>query len=318
MKTLTHSVAAAALIAFALGLAAPAQAQLARTFVSAASGNDGNSCDRATPCRTFQAAHDKRLPAGEITVLDPGGYGTVTITKAISIINDGVGEAGALISGGNAGVTIAAGASDAVSLRGLTIKGIGFGGGNGIVFLAGKSLTVENCVVRNLSGATVNEGILFFPVTASTLSVSNTLVADNAGDGIAIQPRGSGPARAVLTRVEAYNNAVRGLIVVDNTTATVTDSVFAGNHDGILAFSQVQAQAAVTVAGTTIANNQGNNEGVGIIAAGNAIVRLGQSTVTGNDIGWVVKSGGVLRSYGDNQIDGNGDGDTAPPTIAKR
>jgi hypothetical protein len=77
----------------ALGrLAAPAQAQLARTYVSAASGNDANDCNRLTPCRTFQAAHNATLANGEITVLDPGGYGAVTITKSISIVNDGVGR----------------------------------------------------------------------------------------------------------------------------------------------------------------------------------------------------------------------------------
>src|SRR5262245_23455847 len=129
----------------------PAEAQFARTFVSSL-GNDGNDCNRLTPCRTFQRAHDQTLALGEITVLDPGGYGAVTITKGISIINDGVGEAGALVSGGLNGITINAGPNGKVSLRGLTIKGIGFGGGNGIVFNSGNSLTIENCVVRNLSG----------------------------------------------------------------------------------------------------------------------------------------------------------------------
>src|SRR5262245_10199242 len=84
----------------------PAQAQLARTFVSAATGNDANACDRAAPCRTFAQAHASTLANGEITVLDPGGYGAVTITKTISIINDGVGEAGVLVSGGANGITI--------------------------------------------------------------------------------------------------------------------------------------------------------------------------------------------------------------------
>jgi len=101
-------------VLFALCLpAGPAQAQLARTFVSAANGNDNNDCGRPTPCRTFQSAHDKTLAGGEITVVDPGGYGAVMITKAISIINDGVGEAGMLVSGGLNGITISAGASRA-------------------------------------------------------------------------------------------------------------------------------------------------------------------------------------------------------------
>src|SRR5262249_1761824 len=125
----------AAMITMLLGFdLTAAQAQLARTFVAAANGNDGANCDRLTPCRTFQRAHDNTLANGEITVLDAGGYGTVAITKALSIINDGVGEAGVLVSGGFTGIAIAAGADEPVSLRGLTVKGIGFGGGNGIEF----------------------------------------------------------------------------------------------------------------------------------------------------------------------------------------
>src|SRR5262245_9235557 len=153
MKTLAIS----ATVGLALGsglCAAPAHAQLARTYVSAAAGND---CNRATPCKTFQRAHDTTLANGEITVLDPGGYGALIINRTISIINDGVGEAGVLVSGGATGITIAAGAADAVSLRGLTVKGIGFGGGDGIRFNSGKSLTVENCAIRNMTGS----GIIF-------------------------------------------------------------------------------------------------------------------------------------------------------------
>jgi hypothetical protein len=36
----------------------------------------------------------------------------------------------------------------------------------------------------------------------------------------------------------------------------------------------------------------------------------------GNVQSWVDE--GNLQSYGDNEIDGNGDGDSAPPTIAKK
>src|SRR5262245_33822857 len=150
MTMMTTALTTATLLALGM-LAAPAQAQLARTWVSSL-GNDANDCNRSTPCKTFQRAHDNTLALGEISVLDPGGYGAVTITKGISIINDGVGEAGALVSGGLNGITINAGPNGKVSLRGLTIKGIGFGGGNGIVFNSGNSLTIENCVVRNLSG----------------------------------------------------------------------------------------------------------------------------------------------------------------------
>jgi len=146
---------------------APAHTQQARSFVSGL-GSDTNApnCVRTAPCRTFQVAHDNTLANGEITVLDAGSYGGLIINRNISIINDGVGEAGALVSGGATGITIMAGANDAVTLRGLTIKGIGFGGGKGIVFNTGPSLTLENCVIRNMTGASpLGVGVTVQPST---------------------------------------------------------------------------------------------------------------------------------------------------------
>jgi hypothetical protein len=317
----------AALAAMLLGLTAAlmaptsaAHAQLARTFVSAASGNDANNCDRPTPCRTFQAAHDKTLSAGEITVLDPGGYGAVLITKAISIINDGVGEAGVLVSGAHTGIFIVAGASDAVSLRGLTIKGIGFGGGNGIVFNGGKSLTVENCAIRNLDGDGFGFGIDFLGRGPASLAVSNTLIADNARSAIVILPDGASAFSAVLNRVEMYNNGDDALTVSGlftnggSVNVTVTDSVAAGTKGTGFAVLTGTAPTTLTVVRSVSANN------VTGLSASNpaATLRIGQSTVTGNATSWSAKQGAVLRSYGDNNIDGNADGDPAPPTIAKR
>src|SRR5215472_4458228 len=135
------SLLVANVIAIAVCIA-PAHAQQARSFVSGL-GSDLNApnCTRTAPCRTFQVAHNNTIPSGEITVLDAGSYGSLTINRNISIINDGVGEAGALVSGGGIGITINAGVGDHVSLRGLTIKGIGFGGGNGIRYNSGASVS---------------------------------------------------------------------------------------------------------------------------------------------------------------------------------
>ena len=99
---------ALAALTLTLGLVAgPAHAQQSRSFVSGL-GNDANApnCTRTAPCRTFQAAHDNTLDKGEITVLDAGSYGAVMITKNISIVNDSVGEAGVLVSGGGVGMSV--------------------------------------------------------------------------------------------------------------------------------------------------------------------------------------------------------------------
>src|SRR3979490_3055308 len=62
----------------------PAHAQATRTWVSGV-GNDANPCSRTAPCKTFAGAISKTAVNGEINCLDPGGFGSVTITKSISI-----------------------------------------------------------------------------------------------------------------------------------------------------------------------------------------------------------------------------------------
>jgi hypothetical protein len=314
-------------IASALSLAASlalsvttANAQLARTYVSAATGSDLNNCDRPTPCRTFQHAHGNTLPKGEITVLDPGGYGAVTITQAISIINDGVGEAGVLVSGGGVGIIVSAGASDPVSLRGLTIKGIGFGGGDGIFFGSGRSLTVENCTIQNMTGNGLGNAIMFAPNANGNLAVSNTFIADNTSNGILIQPTGSGVVTVDIGRTELYNNFFAGLNVIgQNSTGkinvTVGDSI-AGNNAGsgfLVQSGQTHATADLMVIRSVAANN-----GLGLQAFDTgATLRVGKSTVTGNGTGWLA-AGAVVLSYGDNNVGGNATGEGAMPLIADK
>src|SRR5712691_10548435 len=212
MTKITSSLFLAALFALCLHVAS-AQAQLVRTCVSMAKGSDANAssqCHCSTPCRTFATAAANTLSDGEITVLDPGDYGGLTITKSISINNDSGGEASITVSGGTTGIIVNAPAGGYVNLRGLTIQGVEFGGGTGLRFNTGFSLTMTNCVVRNHTG----NGIEFFPTASSNLSVSNTVVADNGGGGIAVIPRSA--ANVVINRVEVYNNSDIGINVAGN------------------------------------------------------------------------------------------------------
>jgi hypothetical protein len=311
---------AAALLGVCLAAApAPAQALLSRTFVSAASGNDANNCDRLTPCRTFQAAHDKTNPDGEIMVLDPGGYGAVTITKSISIVNDGVGEASILVSSGATGITVSGGAAAYVNLRGLTVQGIGFGGGTGLRFSSGFALTITKCVFRKHTSS----GIFFTPQVGGTssLSIFDTLLADNGAEGIEVLPQAQGVnVRLVLERAAMMNNSHDGVFLDGNQasgaiSAIVKDSVSANNGgNGFSVFSINQTAMSVVLAHAVIANNGGT----GVFADGPMGVRIGKSTITANGTTWIVANGANLQSFGDNYIVGNRDGDPAPPRIASR
>jgi len=89
MFRIALSAIAASLLALTINVG-PTQAQT-RVFV-AAQGLDSNPCTFAAPCRTFQHAHDVVAAAGEIDVLDPAGYGALTINKAISIQGHGFGR----------------------------------------------------------------------------------------------------------------------------------------------------------------------------------------------------------------------------------
>src|ERR1700681_2450885 len=86
----------------------PAQAQATRTWVSGV-GDDVNPCSRTAPCKTFAGAISKTAPRGEIDCLDPGGFGAVTITKAMTILCESASNGGVLVSG-TSGVVVAAGA----------------------------------------------------------------------------------------------------------------------------------------------------------------------------------------------------------------
>src|ERR1700761_2085119 len=83
---------------------APAHAQASRTWVSGV-GDDANPCSRTAPCKTFAGAISKTAVNGEINCLDPGGFGTVTITKSISLDCHEV--TSSILNAGTNGVNIA-------------------------------------------------------------------------------------------------------------------------------------------------------------------------------------------------------------------
>lgn len=288
--------------------AAPAYAQATQVFVSG-QGSDKNACTLTKPCQTFQKAHDTVAAGGVIDVLDVADYGLLAISKAISI--QGHGNASILVADGNTGISINVAATDAVTLNGLIIEGFGTASNFGIKFNAGRSLVVENSVVRNMTG----NGIEFTSSATSlqTLSVSNSYITDNGslgGEGMRIVAFGSGPIRASVDHVGFYGNEtaldVIGTFGTGAIDAAVTDSTAA--NSGITRTGVgfiVQSAPGHSVSSLVLTRDTVSNNLVGIEAVA-ATLRLTQSTVTGNGNGFQITNGGVIFSYGDNVIDGNG------------
>src|SRR2546423_11987628 len=147
--------------AFVLAFTSMAQAQATRTWVSGV-GDDVNPCSRTAPCKTFAGAISKTAAGGEIDCLDPGGFGTVTPTKNITIDGTTGAGFGSILSSGVSGVNVNDSATATpntivVILRHLSINGAGTTlGTNGINFVSGRRLDVEGCQIFNFSNAGIN------------------------------------------------------------------------------------------------------------------------------------------------------------------
>jgi hypothetical protein len=180
-------------------LAFPANAQNTRTWVSG-DGADANPCSRTAPCKTFANAISKTAASGEINCLDPGGFGALTITKAITIKCDGVSSGGVLVNRTNA-ITVAAAAGDSVYLSGLDLDGLAptsNPGLNGIQISSGSRVYIINCSIRNFAtnGILVNSSTNPTRVVIKDSVIANNGSGGNTGGGVNVQ--GSGGAVNVV------------------------------------------------------------------------------------------------------------------------
>ena len=280
-----------------------------QTFVSATLGSDSNPCTRMSPCLTFAAALAQTSAGGEIDVVDPGDFGPVTITKAISIFGNAAGGAGMIPSPGTSGIVISAGSSDVINLRGLSFDGVNASGTSGVVFLSGARLHIENCVLLGFT----TSGMTFSPGTGSAVTtqliVQDTTIRNNA-TGLLIRPTGGIAANAVLRRLHIDNNTGEGLRVdgtaasgaINATLADSTASLNAGNGiDAVSGPGNVSVDIMRVVAAFNGSAGIQSNQPSG----GTASVTVGSSMLHGNDIAMQATGGAGLLSYANNQVIGN-------------
>jgi hypothetical protein len=288
------------LTAILFGAATQLDAQASRTWVSGV-GDDANPCSRTAPCKTFAGAISKTAAGGEINVLDPGGFGAVTITKSMTISSIGF-EAGVLVTGTN-GIVISAGANDNVTLIGLDIFSIGTApltDNSGIKFLSGNTLTVENCTITGFP----KRGISIESSTDNAKAfISNTLLRDQTNNGIVVAPPGIETNTAVLDHVRVSHSTGVGLAANPGSIVHVSNSDF--SHNGTGAFAT--GTGKLTLDSVLISGN-----GLGLQLTSGGTVRLSDVNIVGNNVGFDT-SGGTLNSFGNNQTTGNNDG--VQPTV---
>ena len=247
-------------------LSMTALAQATRTWVSGV-GDDANPCSRTAPCKTLAGAISKTATGGEINILDPGGFGTVTVTKSITI--DGGGITGSILSSATNGVIVNA-PNGLVTIRNFSINGTGTTLGiNGIRVIAVKRLLVENCTLANFSA----NGIDFNSTTAADIIINNTTIL-NANGGISIAGPGTSTGSAGFTVVDGCH--ILGIqntaINIASGTSTLSNSVISGCGTGV----ESKTGATAHLSGNIITNNATALKGPGQITSSK------NNSVTGN------------------------------------
>jgi len=279
----------------------PAHAQT-RTWVSGSNGNDANNCSITSPCATFAGAIGKTAIGGEINVRDPGDFGPVTITHAISIYNDGVGEAGILASSGSS-IVIAAGSTDVVNLRGLILNGVGTGL-YGVEVTSAGTVNIQNSVIQGFATG----GIFVLPSSGTTsVKIQDSTVIHNA-TAVEFKPSGGATVNAEVDRVRIDENTGGGIRADGSgggpVTVAVSDASVSENaSNGINAVSGSGGNVAVDLTRMLIASN--GLAGVqSTVKGGTSTVTLGESLLSNNGSALSFASGGSLLSFGNNQVTG--------------
>lgn len=325
-KTIVAAFAAGVL--FAIGSIAQGAGQ--RSFV-AVNAVDNPSCSSSTPCRTLAAALLATSPGGEIIAVESGGFGSATISQAVSIISPPGVYAGITVFAGD-GLAVNAGPTDKVVLRGLTINGQG--GANGIHVQSAGVVHIEQCTVSGLV-----KGVFFEPNATAKLVVADTAVRNNSSYGLLAQPLAGGVDSVVeVWRSEVTNNGADGIIVFNVKRTAVGDTLSAenngagvwvasdaaspsvvhvaidraqliGNLAGVVAFSSGPG-SEVTLTHSVIANTNG----AGVLANNGGQIALSNNQIAGNTTGTLIVGTGVLGSDQTNlRTQNTAPGDPAAP-----
>jgi len=291
-------LAAAFLVAASVSLA---HAQATRTWVSGV-GNDANPCSRTAPCKTFAGAISKTAEGGEIDVLDPGGFGTITITKAITLDGThGAGFGSILNSGNLAGVIINVTGGTFVNTAVVILRSLYFQGAsqaptgtgtssNGINYLKGDRVFVYDCHFENQG----NSGIRMNLATTGSLFVEDCDFT-NVVTGITATTT-SGTALVQANHISVHGST-SGVVLTGSAQGMVTESYFGRNIGG----SALQAGNGSTldISHTKLVSNSN-----AINAVAGSTVRVNECEIFDNTNGFTGTASSI-QSGGNNKVVGN-------------
>lgn len=298
MKQVLRLGLASALIVGVFAIAG--QAQATRTWVSGV-GDDVNPCSRTAPCKTFAGAFSKTAEDGLINCLDPGAYGTLTITKSITVDCTGV-FGGSLATLGTNGfiinITSSTDARKAVVLKGIDISGAA-SGNFGIRILAANSVTIDNVTIDGFA----SHGISVESPAGPKIFINRSTIRNNGGHGINVYTIGAPSLQIADSSIT--NNTQNGLNLAFLPKGSIRDSTISGNNTGLLVYNS----------DFSVMNCIFNDNSVAIQTYTGGNARISGNTISNNSTGLLNTGGGSIISGGNNAIQGNGTNGSPNQTI---
>ena len=282
--------------------ALPANAQATRTWVSG-TGSDSNPCSRTAPCKTFAGALINTSINGEINCIDAGGYGSLSITKSVTI--DCTGNYGSILAGGLVGVTgvlvnIAPSANDphrSVRLRGLSINGpgpVGMAGTrtgiDGIRVLQASSVFVEDTVISEFT----QQGVEVAAGESVNLTLDSVVIRNINGSGVTLATT-AGQVIASLNNVRIDGTPV-GILAAGLVRANLRNVTLGHNATGLQTSNNDNI--------INVDNMKVSFSGTGVLASAGSTIRVSNSLITQNATG-LSPSGGSIVSMAGNSLTGN-------------
>lgn len=274
--------------------ASPAYSQATRTWVSGV-GDDVNPCSRTAPCKTFAGAISKTATNGEINVLDPGGFGAVTITKSLTI--DGLGPMSSVLNVNTNGILInAAGAT--VNLRNLTINGANSTTGNCIRIINAAEVNIDNVVCENQGGTGTNgRGVVIETAANVRVDIQNSRFANLTNFGVHSNPTG-GTVTLNIDNSTFVHGSTTAIQLRQLTNATVNDVTVNAHNPGAAVASELTSVLVY------VSNSVFSDNAFGIVNGngGNPVTRISNTMITRSTSSALQISGGQVISNGNNPI----------------
>jgi len=205
------------------------------------------------------------------------------------------------VSGTN-GIVVAAQPNDVVTIRNLRFDGLAGGnstpGINGIRWISGKALHIENCTIFGFS----NNGIDIAKSDGGSAVIINTVTANNGFCGL----QSLNTVNTVSTTVERsdFNNVVCGVKSSDFSAMNIKDSEASGNQYGFI------AQSSNGISELNLANSLAANNSVsGLYSGGGtttSVLRITGVSLFNNPAGMTTAANGNIASWVNNYNTGTG------------